>query len=374
MQQVLWLLALAAISLCALAAEPPQPQVVARAWLLMDVTSGQTLAARNAQERMEPASLTKLMTAYLVFAALREKKLSLEQTVPVSERALKAGGSRMFIHPRVPVTVGELVQGTIVQSGNDASIALAEAVAGSEDDFAELMNREAKRLGMENTHFMNATGLPHARHYSTAQDLGILAAAIISGFPEYYGYYSQKQYRYSNITQPNRNRLLWLDPNVDGMKSGHTGTAGYCLIASAKRDKRRMLSVVLGASSESARAQESQKLLNHGFLFYDDIALYERGKPVSLLPVWKGSERQLKAGVRSDVYVTVPKGMADRLKAELVSQQPLVAPIAAGQKVGTIRVSLEGKQVGEYPAVALEPVGVAGLFGRTLDTLRLWLK
>jgi serine-type D-Ala-D-Ala carboxypeptidase (penicillin-binding protein 5/6) len=374
MQQVLWLLALAAISLCALAAEPPQPQVVARAWLLMDVTSGQTLAARNAQERMEPASLTKLMTAYLVFAALREKKLSLEQTVPVSERALKAGGSRMFIHPRVPVTVGELVQGTIVQSGNDASIALAEAVAGSEDDFAELMNREAKRLGMENTHFMNATGLPHARHYSTAQDLGILAAAIISEFPEYYGYYSQKQYRYSNITQPNRNRLLWLDPNVDGMKSGHTGTAGYCLIASAKRDKRRMLSVVLGASSESARAQESQKLLNHGFLFYDDIALYERGKPVSLLPVWKGSERQLKAGVRSDVYVTVPKGMADRLKAELVSQQPLVAPIAAGQKVGTIRVSLEGKQVGEYPAVALEPVGVAGLFGRTLDTLRLWLK
>jgi D-alanyl-D-alanine carboxypeptidase (penicillin-binding protein 5/6) len=356
------------------AAEPPQPTVAARAWLLMDVSSGQTLASANAAERFEPASLTKLMTAYVVFGALKEKRLTLEQTVPVSEKASKVGGSRMFIQPGLPVTVGELVQGMVVQSGNDACIALAEVLAGSEDKFVELMNREATRLGMVNTHFANSSGLPDRQHYSTAQDLAILAAAITREFPEYYGYYSQKEYRYNKIAQPNRNRLLWLDPNVDGMKTGHTDTAGYGLIASARRDKRRMLSVVLGASSEASRAQESQKLLNHGFLYYDDVALYEKGKPVSLLPVWKGSESQLKAGVRSDLFVTVPKGMGERLKAEFVSQQPLVAPIPAGQRVGTIRVSLDGKPLGEYPAVALEAVGPAGFFGRTFDTVRLWLK
>jgi D-alanyl-D-alanine carboxypeptidase (penicillin-binding protein 5/6) len=355
-------------------AEPPQPSVAAKAWLLMDVTSGQTLAAANAGERFEPASLTKLMTAYVVFGALKEKRLALDQTVPVSTRAWKAGGSRMFIQPRLPVTVGELVQGMIVQSGNDACIALAEAVAGSEENFAELMNREAKRLGMTGTHFVNASGLPDAQHYSTAQDLAILAAALIRDFPEYYGYYSQKDYRYNNITQPNRNRLLWLDPNVDGVKTGHTDAAGYCLIASARRDQRRVLSVVLGASSESSRAQESQKLLNHGFLFYDDVALYEKGKPIRLLPVWKGSGNELKAGVRADLHVTVPKGMADKLKAELVSQQPLVAPVPAGQRVGTIRVTLDGKLLGEYPAVALEAIGPAGFVGRTIDTVRLWFK
>jgi D-alanyl-D-alanine carboxypeptidase (penicillin-binding protein 5/6) len=356
------------------AAEPPQPSVAARAWLLMDASSGQTLASSNATERVEPASLTKLMTAYLVFGALKEKRLSLDQAVPVSERAWKAGGSRMFIQPRVPVTVGELIQGMIVQSGNDACTALAEAVGGSEENFAELMNREAKRLGMAGTRFANASGLSDPQHYTTAQDLAVLAAALIRDFPEYYAYYSQKDYRYNNITQQNRNRLLWLDPNVDGVKTGHTAAAGYCLIASARRDKRRMLSVVLGASSESSRAQESQKLLNHGFLFYDGVQLYEKGKPISVLPVWKGSEGHLKAGVRSDLSVTVPRGMSDKLKAELVSRQPLVAPIPAGQRVGTIRVTLDGKTVGEYPAVALEAVGPAGLFGRAVDTVRLWFK
>jgi D-alanyl-D-alanine carboxypeptidase (penicillin-binding protein 5/6) len=356
------------------AAEPPQPSVAARAWLLMDASSGQTLASSNATERVEPASLTKLMTAYLVFGALKEKRLSLDQAVPVSERAWKAGGSRMFIRPRVPVTVGELIQGMIVQSGNDACTALAEAVGGSEENFAELMNREAKRLGMAGTRFANASGLSDPQHYTTAQDLAVLAAALIRDFPEYYAYYSQKDYRYNNITQQNRNRLLWLDPNVDGVKTGHTAAAGYCLIASARRDKRRMLSVVLGASSESSRAQESQKLLNHGFLFYDGVQLYEKGKPISVLPVWKGSEGHLKAGVRSDLSVTVPRGMSDKLKAELVSRQPLVAPIPAGQRVGTIRVTLDGKTVGEYPAVALEAVGPAGLFGRAVDTVRLWFK
>jgi len=356
-------------------AEPPFPPIAARAWLVMDATSGQVLGAQKANERVEPASLTKIMTAYIAFEALKEKRLTLEQSVPVSERASKVGGSRMFIRPGSPVTVGELLQGMIVQSGNDACIALAEAIAGTEEAFAEHMNREARRLGLANTHFTNSNGLPDPAHYSTAQDLALLASALIRDFPEQYQrYYSQKEFRYNNITQRNRNRLLWLDPNIDGVKTGQTDAAGYCLIASAKRDKRRILSVVLGAASESARAQESQKLLNHAFLNYDSVPLYAKGKPVNELPVWKGSEHTVKAGVASDLYVTVPKGMADRLTAEFISRQPLFAPIPAGQPVGTIRVSLEGKALGEYPAVALDSVSVAGVFGRTVDTVRLWFK
>ena len=357
----------------AVLADVPKPSVAARAWLLMDVSSGQTLDANNADERVEPASLTKLMTAYLVFSALQEKRLTLEQQVPVSEKAWKAGGSRMFIQPRLPVTVGELIQGMIVQSGNDACIALAEAVAGSEETFAALMNKEAKRLGMANTSFTNSSGLPDPKHYTTARDLGLLVSALIRDFPEQYRYYSMKEYRYNNITQQNRNRLLWLDPNVDGVKTGHTDAAGYCLVASARRGERRVLSVVLGARSESARAQESQKLLNHGFLMYDAVRLYERGKAISQVPVWKGSDNTVTASVPVDLYVTVPKGEGDKVKAELVSQQPLVAPISAGQRVGTIRVSMDGKLVREYPAVALQNVGVAGIFGRAWDTMRMWL-
>jgi serine-type D-Ala-D-Ala carboxypeptidase (penicillin-binding protein 5/6) len=356
-------------------AEVPAPQVAARAWLLMDVTSGQVLGSLNPDEHVEPASLTKLMTAYVVFAALKEKRLSLEQTVPVSARAWRAGGSRMFIEPKRPVTVGELIQGMIVQSGNDACVALAEAVAGSEEIFAQMMNREAKRLAMTNTNFVDASGLPDSAHYSSARDLATLAAAIIRDFPEQYRtYYSMKEYRYHNITQQNRNRLLWLDPNVDGVKTGYTEGAGYCLIASAKRGPRRLLSVVLGAASESTRSQESQKLLNHGFLFYDSVRLYEKNQTVSALRVWKGSENQLKAGVNSDLYVTVPKGTGEKLKADLVSQQPLLAPIGAGQRVGTIRVSLDGKPLAEFRAVALENVAIAGPLGRAWDTMRLWFK
>jgi D-alanyl-D-alanine carboxypeptidase (penicillin-binding protein 5/6) len=355
-------------------AQAPAPALAARAWLLLDVAAGQTLVAQNADERVEPASLTKLMTAHIVFTALKEKRLTLEQVVPVSERALRAGGSRMFIDPKKPVTVGELIQGLIIQSGNDACIALAEAIAGSEQSFVQIMNREAKRLGMNASQFVNASGLPDRQHYSTARDLGILASAIIRDYPDQYRYYSVRDYRYNNITQPNRNRLLWLDPNVDGMKTGYTEAAGYCLIASAKRGTRRLLSVVLGASSESLRAQESQKLLNHGFLFFDQVRLYQKGAPVSALQVWKGSENSLKAGVAEDLQISVPKGMGDRLKAEMVSLQPLVAPIGTGQRVGTIRVSLDGKQVGEYPAVALENIAVAGIFGRAWDTMRLWFQ
>jgi D-alanyl-D-alanine carboxypeptidase (penicillin-binding protein 5/6) len=373
---VRWILSLAVlVSAAAHAAAPEAPRVMGRSWMVGDLTSGQVLVAEKADERLEPASLTKLMTAYLVFAALRDKKLTLEQQVAVSTRAWRAPGSRMFIEPRKPVTVDELIKGMEVQSGNDACIALAEAVAGSEEVFVQMMNREAARLGMANSHFMNATGLPDAQHYSTARDLYTLAAAVIGDFPEDYArYYAIKEYRYNNITQPNRNRLLWLDPTVDGVKTGHTEAAGYCLIASSKRGPRRLLSVLMGSTSESARAQESQKLLNWGYQFFDSVKLYGSGEVVRTLEVWKGATNGVKAGTKGDRYVTVPKGEAGKLKAELVAQRPLIAPLAQGQPVGTLRVTLDGKPFAEYPLIALEAVGPAGIFGRAWDTLRLWIK
>jgi len=358
----------------ALAEVPPPPAIAGKAWMLYDVTSAQILVSEKPEERVEPASLTKLMTAYLAFSALKQKTLTLEKTVPVSERAWKAAGSRMFIEPNKPVSVDELLRGMIVQSGNDACIALAEAIAGSEEAFAQMMNREAQRLGMKNTSFANASGMPDPKHYSTAYDLALLAAALIRDFPEYYPLYSLREYRYNNITQPNRNRLLWLDPNVDGMKTGYTENAGFCLIASAKRGTRRLLSVVLGTSSDNARVQESQKLLNYGFQFYDTVKLYGKDQTVSTLEVLKGAENRVKAGFQSDFYVSVPRGLSDQLKADLVSIQPLVAPIGVGQKVGTVKVALQGKPLGEYPVVALENVAIAGFFGRTWDGMRMWFK
>jgi serine-type D-Ala-D-Ala carboxypeptidase (penicillin-binding protein 5/6) len=374
---MLRLILVSLLAFCAAAqgAAPPAPSVAGRSWVVGDLSSGQVLVAQKADERIEPASLTKLMTAYIVFAALRDKKLALDQQVNVSERAWRAPGSRMFIQPRRPVNVEELIRGMVVQSGNDACIALAEAVAGGEDVFVQLMNREAARLGMSNTRFMNVTGLPDAQHYSTAQDLYLLAAALIRDFPnEYAQFYSQKEFRYNNISQPNRNRLLWLDPSVDGVKTGHTEAAGYCLIASSRRGGRRLLSVLLGSTSEAARAQESLKLLNWGYQFFDSVKLYAAGEAVKTLQVWKGSGDAVKAGFRTDLVITVPKGEAERLKAELVSQQPLMAPVAQGQRVGTLRVTHDGAAVGEFPLIALETVGTAGIFGRAWDTLRLWLK
>jgi D-alanyl-D-alanine carboxypeptidase (penicillin-binding protein 5/6) len=357
------------------AAASPPPAIAGRSWVVGDLSSGQVLLAQKPDERVEPASLTKLMTAYVVFQALRDKKLSPDQQVNVSERAWRAPGSRMFVQPRKLVSVDELIRGMVVQSGNDACIALAEAAAGAEEVFVQLMNREAARIGMKNTKFMNATGLPDAQHYSTAQDLYLLAGALIRDFPKEYGqYYSQREFRYNNITQPNRNRLLWLDPSVDGVKTGHTEAAGYCLIASSNRSGRRLLSVLLGSTSEAARAQESQKLLNWGFQFFDSVRLHRANQPVKAIEVWKGSSGEVKTGFSADVIVTVPKGEADKLKAELLTQQPLLAPVAQGQRVGTLRVTHDGKPLGEYPVVALEAVGVAGIFGRAWDTLRLWVK
>jgi D-alanyl-D-alanine carboxypeptidase (penicillin-binding protein 5/6) len=350
------------------------PQIAAKSYLLLDFHSQQTLASQRADERFEPASLTKLMTAYLTFGALKQKKIQPGQAVPVSERAWKAEGSRMFIEPRKAVSVDELIRGMIVQSGNDACVALAELIAGSEEAFAQLMNQEALRLGMKNTSFMNSTGLPNAQHYSTAFDLALLAAAIIRDFPEYHPLYSMKEFRYNNITQANRNRLLWSDPTVDGMKTGYTENAGYCLITSAKRGERRLLTVVLGTSSEAARAAESQKLLNYGFQFYDSVKLYDANQAVASLPVWKGSANSVKAGFVNDMYVSIPKGQADKLKAQLASQQPLVAPIAAGQKLGVMKLTLDGKPYAEIPLVALDSVALAGIFGRGWDSLRLLFK
>ncbi len=350
---------------------PPAPAIAAGAYLLLDFNSGQPLASNNLDQRVEPASLTKLMTAYLTFSALRQKMIRPDQAVPVSVLAWRAEGSRMFIEPNKPVTVAELLRGMIIQSGNDASIALAEAVAGSEEVFAQMMNREAQRLGMKNTNFVNATGLPQPQHYSTAYDLALVAAAIIRDFPEYYPLYSQKEFRYNTISQSNRNRLLWTDPTVDGMKTGYTENAGYNLITSAKRGERRLISVVLGAASESARAAESQKLLNYGFQFYDGVRLYAKSQPVATLQVFKGAASAVKAGFLSDLYLTLPKGQGEKLKATIESLQPLLAPISVGQRIGTMKLSLDGKPFREVPVVALENVPLAGLFGRGWDALRL---
>jgi D-alanyl-D-alanine carboxypeptidase (penicillin-binding protein 5/6) len=353
---------------------PTAPAVEARAWLLLDFNSGQVLASHNASERFEPASLTKLMTAYLTFGALKQKSLKPDQVIPVSTRAWKSEGSRMFIEPNKPVIVEDLLRGMIIQSGNDASVALAEAIGGSEEVFAQMMNREAKRLGLANTSFTNATGLPNPQLYSSAQDLSQLVVALIRDFPEHYALYSQKEFRYNNITQANRNRLLWLDPTVDGVKTGFTDNAGYCLITSARRGERRLVSVVLGTASESARATESQKLLNWGFQFFDSVKLYARNQPVTQLRVWKGSSDMLKAGFTSDLYLALPKGQSDKIKASVESLQPLLAPVAPGQRVATLKLEIDGKPYRELPVVALEAVPVAGIFGRTWDSLRLLFK
>ncbi|MDH5343469.1 MAG: D-alanyl-D-alanine carboxypeptidase, partial [Betaproteobacteria bacterium] len=289
-------------------------------------------------------------------------------------RAWKAEGSRMFIEPNKAVTVDELLRGMIIQSGNDASIALAEAIGGNEEVFAQMMNREAKRLGLANTNFTNATGLTGPQLYSTAQDLAQLAVALIRDYPEHYALYSQKEYRYNNITQANRNRLLWLDPTVDGVKTGYTENAGYCLVTSARRGERRLVSVVLGTASESARATESQKLLNWGFQFYDSVRMYARNQPVTELRVWKGASDTLKAGFTSDFYVALPKGQSGKVKATVESLQPLLAPVIPGQRVATLKLEFDGKPYRELPVVALEGVPIAGIFGRAWDTLRLLFK
>ncbi|UCV28820.1 D-alanyl-D-alanine carboxypeptidase family protein [Ferribacterium limneticum] len=352
---------------------PVPPALAAKSWLLLEVGSNQVLTAEKSDERLEPASLTKLMTAYLTFSAMRQKTIGLSQPLPVSEKAWRTGGSKMFIRVDTQVPVEDLIKGMIVQSGNDACVTLAEGIAGSEENFAQMMNREAQRLGMTNSHFMNSTGLPDPQHYTTARDLSLLASALIRDFPEdYKKYYSMKEFRYNNITQPNRNRLLFIDPTVDGVKTGHTEAAGYCLISSALRDKRRLLSVVLGTASDSARASESQKLLNWGYISYDAVALFAKDQVVATLRAWKGAQSEAKVGFTSDLSVVVPKGYANKVKSDFVAEPRLIAPIEAGQKVGTLKVSIDGKPYNEYPVVALENIALGNIFIRLIDTIRLW--
>ncbi|MBS0542622.1 MAG: D-alanyl-D-alanine carboxypeptidase [Proteobacteria bacterium] len=362
-------------SFTALAQQVPPPALAARAWVLVDHATGQVLAEKDPDAHIEPASLTKLMTAYLTFAALKAGTITPDQTVPVSEKAWRMEGSRMFIEPLKPVTVQELIRGVIVQSGNDACVALAELIAGSEEAFAALMNREAQRLGMTNTHFTNSNGLPDPQLYTTARDLAKLASAIIRDFPqEYASLYSMKAYTYNGITQPNRNRLLYLDPTVDGMKTGHTAAAGYCLVSSALRGPRRLISVVLGAGSDTVRAQESLKLLNFGFQFYDTVKLYSADQALSQFRVWKGKANEVGAGFTSDLMLSLPKDAAAKVQSTLESQQPLVAPLERGQRIGTLKLSLDDKPLGEYPVVALQDVPVAGFFGRLWDAIVMWFK
>ncbi|MEO6022070.1 MAG: D-alanyl-D-alanine carboxypeptidase family protein [Burkholderiales bacterium] len=348
--------------------------VAATSFVLRDFQSGAILVSQNPDRKVEPASLTKLMTAYLAFKNINEKKLAETQTLPVSEKAWKAIGSRMFIDLKIPVTVNELLRGMIIQSGNDASITLAEAIGGSEETFAELMNKEAARLGMKNSHFLNATGLPDPQHYSTAEDLSLLAAAIIRDFPEFYTIYSTREYKYNNITQPNRNRLLWLDPTVDGMKTGHTDSAGWCLVTSAKRGDRRLISVVLGTESDTVRTIESQKLLNYGFQFYDSKRMYKQGESIADLEVYKGQEKTVKAGFDHDLFLTLPKSDFERIKSTLTTTQPLIAPLSKSQQVGTVKLTIDDKVIAEYTVVALDAMPVAGFFRRGWDSLRLMMK
>jgi serine-type D-Ala-D-Ala carboxypeptidase (penicillin-binding protein 5/6) len=358
----------------------PAPTIAAKSWLLLDATSGQVLASHEPVTRIEPASLTKIMTAYLAFSAIKEKRINPEQMVSVSVAAWKVdpGSSKMFIEPRTPVKVNDLLYGLIVQSGNDAAVALAEAVAGTEEAFVTLMNREAERMGLKNTRFSNPHGLTAADTYSTAQDLSLLAARLIADHPDYFKIYSTREFTYNKIKQPNRNRLLWSDPTVDGMKTGYTAGAGFCLIATANRPngegERRLISVVLGTNSDQSRAQESQKLLNWGFQNFDTIRLYAKGEPVANPQVWKGAQNTVKVGFTTDTYITVPKGSAERMKPVLERKDPLIAPVAQHSPIGTLKMMVDGKPVAELPVVALEQVKQASIFGRAWDSVRLWVK
>lgn len=383
------LLAAASLLIAAAHAQTPQPpEVAAKAFLLLDATSGQILAGKDIDSPVEPASLTKLMSAYLVFDALKAKKISLDQTFPVSERAWKMPGSRMFIDPKMQVPVEDLIKGMIVQSGNDATVALAEGVGGTAERFVEMMNAQAKALGMNATTYHNAEGLTAPGHTTTARDLATLSTRLIRDFPDYVGYYAIQRYRYPGTpaaNDTNRNLLLFRDPTVDGLKTGHTAAAGYCLVATARRPvaalgsgkdgERRLISVVLGAASENARAAESQKLLNWGYTAYEAVRLSAPGQALSSPRVWKGKALEVKLGRPEGVVVTVPAGEGARLKTEVVRPDPLVAPLLRGQLLGTLRVTTgAGTPVAEVPLTVLETVEESGIFGRAWDALRLWIQ
>ncbi len=369
---ILLLLSLTAFSLqAAPRLVPNPPKLAASGYLLMDYHSGRILAESNADERLEPASLTKMMTAYVVMQELGSGRITLEDEVTISRKARYAIGSRMFVEQGSRVKVDALLKGLAIQSGNDASIALAEYVAGTEEGFVALMNQYAELLGMEATHFANATGLPHDEHYTSARDMARLASALLRDFPEHYGLYSEKEYTYNDIRQPNRNRLLWRDKRVDGIKTGHTEAAGFCLVASALQEEMRLISVVMGTRSEEARAVESQKLLNYGFRFYETHRLYAAQQPLKSMRIWKGAQEQLQLGLAEDLYVTVPRGQYEQLKASLTVEQAVMAPAQRGQRFGSVSVRLDEESVAEIPLVALQDVAEGGLFQKLSDSVLL---
>jgi len=351
---------------------PSAPELGATSYVLLDFHSGETIAEKQPDLRVEPASITKLMTSYVVFRELGKGQLDLDDKVLISEKAWRTGGSRMFVEVDTEVSVENLLMGVIVQSGNDASVALAEHVAGSEEVFAQMMNAEAQRLGLDNTSYENATGLPAPEHYTSARDIAILARALIQEFPEYYRWYSQQEFTYNGITQQNRNLLLYRDQSVDGLKTGHTEAAGYCLATSALRDGMRLISVVMGTESENARATASQALLNYGFRFFETFKLYSAGEVISSTPVWKGELEEMRLGIAGDVFVTVPRGSQGSLSAEVLVPSKPIAPFEQGQQFGTLEISYDGEPRLQRPLVVLDEVPQAGWWGRTTDGIGLW--
>ena len=353
---------------------PAPPAIAAKGYLLIDSHSGRVLAEKDADKRMEPASLTKIMTAHVVFEELAHGNLKLSDMVTVSEKAWKEPGSRMFIEVNTKVSVEDLLKGLIIQSGNDAAVALAEYIAGSEDAFANLMNEHAARLGMHDTHFTNATGLPHADHYTTPRDIAKLTIATIRDYPDYYKLYAEKEFTYNKIKQHNRNTLLWRDDSVDGVKTGHTETAGYCLVASAKREEMRLVSVVMGTDSMNARIKASQALLNFGFRFYDTHRVYQAGQALAQARVWKGEQETVPVGLQKDLYVTIPRRQYDKLAARSELQPKITAPVHKGQVLGEAILELDGEKVSQAPLVALQDDPEGGLWRQAVDAVKLWME
>ncbi len=352
---------------------PAAPELAANSYILTDFNSGHVLVESNPDMQVGPASITKLMTGYVVFAELASGNIKLGDAVNISENAWRTVGSRMFIEPGMDVTVEQLIKGMVIQSGNDASVALAEHLAGTEKAFADLMNQYAEQMGLTNSHFMNATGLPQEGHHVTARDVATLSTALIAGFPEYYRWYSEKEYSFNKIRQHNRNNLLWRDPAVDGLKTGYTQAAGYCLAASAKRDGMRLISVVLGSGSESSRVSESQSLLGYGFRYFETVQLYKAGQELALGKVWKGTQEQIALGIHEDLFVTIPRGRYDELDAKVEMRPELIAPLTKGEQVGQVMIRLENLEIVSRGLIVLEPVSEAGFFGRTWDGIGMWI-
>ena len=353
---------------------PKAPSIGAKAFILEDFDSGRIIADKDSNKPVEPASITKLMSAYAVFKELHSGNITLSDMVTISEKAWRTPGSRMFIEVGKQVSVEDLIQGMIVQSGNDATVALAEYIAGSEDSFAALMNRHAEALGLKDTHFVNSTGLPDPQHYMTARDIALLAAAIIREFPEYYKWYSQKKFTYNDITQYNRNKLLWRDDSVDGMKTGHTDSAGYCLVTSAKKDNMRLISVVLGTDSEKARADASQALLNYGFRFYETHKLYDAGQQLATARVWEGETDTVSLGLESPLYATVPRGQYKALAASMAINNRIMAPVNKNETLGSVQVQLGDEVIAGKNLVALQDVGEGSFWQRIVDKALLYFE